>query len=206
MEWIPEDSNATIRSPSTGDDPVLGDVSETCTRQVQSIDHLGKYGYLSADDLHVGEFGTLVQSLTDRFGDLFIGLVQCDVIDEGHGFRAYADGVVDVHGYAVDTYGVPYAELLRYQKFGSDTVRGKREIVVAEVYETGEKVLHMDHLSDSRPGVLQFLDERFDSTRFLVDVDSCFGIGPVLSHVMSLSIVSFQWFYMLPSIHKTPLR
>ena len=85
-----------------GDDPVLRHVAEAGSGEVHAVDDLREDGDLPADYLHVGELRTLLEALADLLRDLRVGLVDGDVVHEGRGFGVDADGVVDVHRYAVD--------------------------------------------------------------------------------------------------------
>ena len=152
------DDDIPLPTVLSRDDLVLGYVSETGSGQVDAVDHLRKDSDLSSDDLHVGQFRTLLKSDSDLFGDLFVGLVDGDVVHEGCGLGVDADGVVDIHGYAVYADGVPDAELFRYQDLGSDAVGRQGHISVAEIDQTGEEAGLMYHLSESGPLVLQLLN------------------------------------------------
>ena len=157
-----------------GDDLVLVDDSHTGSGQVQSVDHLGEDGDLSADDLHVGELGTFVETDSDLLGKCIVGFVDGDVIHEGDRLGVDTDGVVDVHGDTVNSDGVPDAEFLRDEDLGSHTVGGQGDVSVTEVDETCEKTGFLDHLPESLPPVGELAHQRADGTRFFVNIYSCF--------------------------------
>ena len=172
------DDEVALLAFVTGDDVVLLHVSEACTGKVHAVDDLGKDRDLAAHDLHVGEFGTLLESYSDLLGDLLVGLVDGDVVHEGCGLGVDADGVVHIHRDAVDTDGVPFVQGLGDHELGSDPVGGHGDVHVPEVDQAREKSGHTDGLSDPVPLVAEFVYQGLDSTGFLVDVDSRFRVGP----------------------------
>jgi len=119
------------------EDGVFRGESSTRTRDVEAPDRVGHDGRLAADERDARPFRALLEPGADLLCFLVVGFFHGEVVDEGDRFDARGDEVVDVHRHAIDADGRVVVDGFCDEEFRPDAVRREREVLLADVDESG---------------------------------------------------------------------